>query len=281
MQVAVRTPSKGTSIALWLHEFFAVYARKRQGKTAKKVVEIYQAVEFRKGCDMPVECRVGLSEKELEDIWVHGVFYAPASVIRRANVELRKDRFIFQKDNSDEWEPCPQYRAALGNCPELVRVENCLCWTAMADVLHQLPRVVHPVDVQRHEICVNGRDWHYLCGVTETENVIPRKGNDCLSSVEEGFKLKILDRKLCTMYPELKLGGFINSASSQWQVIDGLFQGMRDVMRSGTAFTSGTFSIAWSNGCQKFWEVHVSHTLILSFLKTTASCLGDLFFFFV
>jgi hypothetical protein len=86
MQVAVRTASKGTSIALWLHELFAVYARKRQGKTAKKVVEIYQAVEFRKGCDMPVECRVGLSEKELEDIWVHGVFYAPASVIRRANV---------------------------------------------------------------------------------------------------------------------------------------------------------------------------------------------------
>jgi hypothetical protein len=68
MQVAVRMPSKGTSIALWLHEFFAVYARKREGKTTKKEVEIYQALEFRKGCDMPVECRVGLSEKELEDI---------------------------------------------------------------------------------------------------------------------------------------------------------------------------------------------------------------------
>ncbi len=87
---------------------------------------------------MPVECRVGLSQKELEDIWVHGVYYAPASVIRRATVELRKDWFIFQKDNSDEWGPCPQYRAALGNCPELVRVENCLCLTAMADVLHLL-----------------------------------------------------------------------------------------------------------------------------------------------
>jgi hypothetical protein len=226
---------------------------------------------------MPAECMVGLSEKELEDIWVHGVFYAPASVIRRANAELRKDRFVFQKDNSDEREPCPQYRAALGNCPELVRVENCLCWTAMADVLHLQPHVVHPVD----ETCVNGRDWHYLSDVIGTENVIPRKGNDCLSSVEEGFKLKILDRKLCTMYPELKLGGFINYASSKWQVLDALFQGMRDVMRSSTVFTSGTFSIAWSNGCQKFWEVHVSHTLILSFLKTTACCLADLFLFFV
>jgi hypothetical protein len=247
MQVAVRKPSKGTPIALWLHDFFAVYARKREGKTAKKEVEIYQALEFRKGCDMPVEYREGLSEKELEDIWVHGVYYAPASVIRRANAELRKDRFIFQKDNSDEWEPCPQYRAALGNCPELVRVENCFCWTAMADVLHLLPRVVHPVDVQRHETCMNGRDWHYLCGVIGTENVMPRKG----------FTLKLLDRKLCTMYPEVKLGGFINSASAQWQVIHALFQGMRDVMRTGTAFTSGTFSIAWSNWCQKLWEVPV------------------------
>jgi hypothetical protein len=160
---------------------------------------------------------------------------------------LRKDRFIFQKDFSDEWEPCPQHRVALGNRPELVRVENCLCWTAMADVLHLLPRVLHPVDLQRHEICVNGRDWHYLCGGIGIENVMPRKG----------FKLKLLDRKLCTMYPEVKLGGFINSASAQWQVIDALFQGMRDVMRSGTAFTSRTFSIVWSNGCQKFWEVPV------------------------
>jgi hypothetical protein len=132
MQVAVRKPSKGTSINnRFVAEFFAVYARKWQGKATKKEVDIYQALEFRKGSDMPVECRVGLSEKELEDIWVHGVYYAPASVMRRANVELRKNRFIFQKDNSDEWEPCPQYRAALGNCPELVRVENCLCWTAI------------------------------------------------------------------------------------------------------------------------------------------------------
>jgi hypothetical protein len=74
---------------------------------------------------MPVECREGLSEKQRSDIWVHGVYYAPASVIRKANVELRKDMCIFQKDNRDDWRPCPQYKAALGNCPELVRVENC------------------------------------------------------------------------------------------------------------------------------------------------------------
>jgi hypothetical protein len=128
--------------------------------------------------------------------WRVLVYYAPASVIRRANDALRKDGYIFHKDNSDDWEPCPQYIAALGNCPELVRVENCLCWSPMADVLHMLPRVVHPVDVQRHDICVNGREWHYLCGVIATETVFPGNGTNRPSSVKEGFHLKLLDRKL-------------------------------------------------------------------------------------
>jgi hypothetical protein len=133
----------------------------------------------------------------------------------------------------------------------------------MADVLHMLPRVVHPVDVRRHEICVNGRDWHYLCGVIAYETVIPENGKARPFSVKEGFRLKLFNRNRCIMYPEEKLGEFINSASSQWQVIDALFQGMRDVMRSGTAFTSGTFSIAWTKAYQKFWEAHIFHCLVL------------------
>jgi hypothetical protein len=211
-----------------------------------------------------------LSEKQLEAIWVHGVYYAPASVIRMANEGLRKDRFIFQKDNSDDWEPCPQYKAALGKCPELVRVENCLSWTDMADVLHMLPRVVHPVDVlQRHEISVNGRDWHYLCGVIGTENIY--SGNGRPKSVKDGFHLQLLDRKVFVMYPEEKLGGFINSASAQWQAIDALFQGVRDVMRSGTAFTSGTFSIAWTNACQNSGRCLFMHSILL-FCEPLADC---------
>ncbi len=89
MQVAVRKPSKGTSIALWQHEFYAINTIKCRRNTAKQEVDIYQALEFRKGSDMPEECRAGLSEKQLEAIWVHGVYYAPASVIRRANEGLR------------------------------------------------------------------------------------------------------------------------------------------------------------------------------------------------
>jgi hypothetical protein len=71
----------------------------------------------------------------------------------------------------------------------------------MADVLHMPPRVVHPVDVQRREICVNGRDWHYLCGVIAYETVIPENGKAHPSSVKEGFHLKVLNRNRCIMYP--------------------------------------------------------------------------------
>jgi hypothetical protein len=121
--------------------------------------------------------------------------------------------------------------------------------------LHMLPRVVHPADVQTQDMYVNGRDWHYVCGVIATEVIKPPGETGRATSMNDGFQLKMLDRKLSIMYPEERLGGFINSASAQWQVIDALFQGMRDVMSSGTAYTSGSFSIAWTNSCQKLWEV--------------------------
>jgi hypothetical protein len=62
-----------------------------------------------------------------------------------------------------------QYKAEMGKCPELVMVTNCTMWHPMSDVLDMLPRVVHPVDVQTQKVSVNGRDWHYVCGVKETE----------------------------------------------------------------------------------------------------------------
>jgi hypothetical protein len=56
---------KRTSIALWRYEFM-LFPREKWGeaKAAKNDIDIYQALEFRKGSDMPVECREGLSEKE-------------------------------------------------------------------------------------------------------------------------------------------------------------------------------------------------------------------------
>ena len=107
MEVAVRKPSKGPSIALWRHEFYAVFSSNPRLKGGKKEVDIYQALEFRKGTELPEEFAEGLSEKQRTDIWVQGVYYAPAAIIMRANTGLRKDRYIFQKDNVEGWEPCP------------------------------------------------------------------------------------------------------------------------------------------------------------------------------
>ncbi len=140
--------------------------------------------------ELPEEFAEGLSEKQRTDIWVQGVYYAPAAIITRANTGLRKDRYIFHKDNAEGWEPCPQYKAALGKCPELVRLENCKCWIAMSEVLHMLPRVVYTADVQTQDMYLNGRDWHYVCGVIAIEvmNLPGEKGR--VTSMKVAFDSK-------------------------------------------------------------------------------------------
>ena len=261
MQVAVRQPRKGNLVALWIHEFFAVHTNKVKSK-GKLQLDIYQAMEFSLGGDMPVQCRIGLSEKQLSEIWVKGRYFAPAARIRRANPELRKDRFIFQKDTALDWEPAVQYKAELGKCPELVMVSNCHMWHPMCDVLPMLPRVVHPVDVQTHRVYVNGREWHYVCGVMATELSSLSDTKRSSSATENtvcGFALSMIKRKHFCMYPEERLGGLIKSPSSQWGNVDELFQGIRNVMSSGTGFVSGSFCVPWTHACQLFWEVSISH----------------------
>ena len=273
MQVAVRKPSKGTYVTLWLHEHFAVYKNKAKPK-GKRELDIYQAVEFSTGRDMPAECKEGLSEKELVDIWVKGVYFAPAARIRRARQDLRKDRYIFQKDTPLHWEPAIQYKAEMGKCPELVLVTNCTMWHPMSDVLYMLPRVVHPVDVQTHKVYVNGRDWHYVCGVkaTELSSVPDNKRRPSASKKGTcGFTLAMIDRKQHSMYPEERLGGLINSPSAQWENVDELFQGIRNVMGSGTGCVSGSFSIAWTDACQRFWEVMIYNLYTHSHDSTNAT----------
>ena len=63
----VRKPSKGPSIALWRHEFYAVFSSNPRLKGGKKEVDIYQALEFRKGMELPEEFAEGLSEKQRLD----------------------------------------------------------------------------------------------------------------------------------------------------------------------------------------------------------------------
>ena len=270
MQVAVRMQSKGTYVTLWMHEYFAVYKNKGKPK-GQREFDIYQAMEFRRGEDLPVECKVGLSDKELAQIWVKGIYYAPAARIRRARLDLPKDRYIFQKDTAVDWEPAVQYKAEMGECPELVMVTNCTMWHPMSDVLHFLPRVVHPVDVQTHRVYVNGRAWHYVCGVMATELTSEQDSKRRIGlgshTATCGFALAMIDRNKFSMYPEEKLGGLINSPSSQWDNVDELFQGIRNVMSSGTGCVSGSFHLSWTNSCQRFWEVmlcfHCSISLTL------------------
>jgi hypothetical protein len=270
MQVAVRRPIKGTLMTLWLHEYFAVFGNnKRSRPRGLRELDFYQAIEFSTGRDMPAECRLGLSDKELAQIWVKGLYFAPASRIRKARRDLPKDRYIFQKDTALDWEPAIQYKAEMGNCPELVLVTNCTMWHPMSDVLHMLPRVVHPVDVQTHRVYVNGRDGHFVCGVmaTELSTLADSKRSGSASHTGTcGFALAMLDRKQHCMYPEERLGTVINSHSSQWDNIDELFQHIRNVMTVGTGSVSGSFSMQWTNACQRFWEVRLSFcsTVILN-----------------
>jgi hypothetical protein len=260
MQAAVRRPSKGTLVTLWLHEHFAVFRNNARARPrGKRELDFYQAVVFSTGRDMPAECRLGLSDKELAQIWFKGLYFAPASRIRRARQDLPKDRYIFQKDTASDWELAVQYRAEMGNCPELVMVTNCTMWHPMSDVLHMLPRVVHPVDAQTHRVYVNGRDWHYVCGVmaTELSNLPDKRAG--------GFALAMIDRKEYCMYPVSRgLGTLINSPSSQWDNVDELFQHIRNVMTVGTGCVSGSFSMQWTNACQRFWEVTLSRRSTLA-----------------
>jgi hypothetical protein len=262
MQVAVRRPLKGTLVTLWVHEYFAVFNNKRT--KGNRQMDFYQAVEFSTGRDMPVECRLGLSDKELAQIWVKGLYFAPASRIRRARQDLPKDRYIFQKDTAEDWEPSVQYRAELGNCPELVMVTNCTMWHPMSDVLHILPRVVHPVDVQTHRVYVNGRDLHFVCGVMATELFTEPDSMRSVSAMGVlspktscGFALAMTDRKEHCMYPEERLGTLTNLPSSQWDNVDELFQHIHNLMSGGGGFVSGSFCMQWTNACQRFWEVRL------------------------
>jgi hypothetical protein len=141
-------------------------------------------------------------------------------------------------------------------------------------VLHMLPRVVHPVDVQTHKVYVNGRDWHYVCGVKATE-LSSVTDNKCRSSASKkgtvGFALALIDRKQYSMYPEEKFGGLIHSPSAQWDNVDELFQGIWNVMSSGTGCVSGSFSVAWTDCCQIFWEVTLSYPYTHSHDTTNAT----------
>jgi hypothetical protein len=75
------------------------------------------------------------------------------------------------------------------------------------------------------------------------------------------------------MYPEEKLGGLINSPSPQWDNVEKLFEGFRDIMSSGTGFTSGSFCVQWTLSCQQFWEVFRTISVMFFVMLIGLMCL--------
>ena len=75
------------SVALRQHEYYFVI-EKYNGGPPKPY--IYQAVEFRKGSDLPEIEKENVSRKQLRATWVLGVAYAPA-LDKGSRADVKKD----------------------------------------------------------------------------------------------------------------------------------------------------------------------------------------------
>ena len=142
----------GSGMLLWQHEYYFVI-EKYNGGPPKPY--IYQALEFRKGSDLPDIEKENMTRKQLRATWVLGVAYAPAIDVRKQS--RREKGYLFHTDENDT-----DARTGLfWKCPEVVRVNNSTAWRAMSSILTDIPRVVHPDDVYSGEVHVAGRHLHY------------------------------------------------------------------------------------------------------------------------
>jgi hypothetical protein len=255
----IRCAERGESLMLlWQHEFYFVLEREeiRGRQQAPPKPYLYQALEFRKGSDLPEEARVGMTRKQLVELWVLGVSYAPALNVRM--YATRDKGYLFHNDFNDT-----DARTGLfWRCPEVVRVDNSQAWREMSKVLLTIPRVVHPDDVYSGAVHVAGRDMHYVCGMCAHEN-IEKQTRENTKQEPWGFVLRKTIREeggvqvkdgFC-MYPEERLGMQLNSASMMWERVEALFQGVRSVMRDNGRARSGSFTMEWSVALHEFWKV--------------------------
>ena len=244
----------GTGMVLWLHEYYCVIEKYNRGAPKPYV---YQALEFRKGSELPAIERENMSGKQLRATWVLGVAYAPALDVRKQS--KRQKGYLFHQD-------CNDVDARTGlfwKCPEIVRVDNSTVWRAMSSVLTMIPRVVHPDDVYSGAVHVAGRDLHYVCGMCcqETIGTKTKDGKETGGSFEL-FRLireeggQQVKHGFC-MYAEERLGRNINSAGMMWEMIEEVFQGIRTVMSDSGRARSGSFRLTWSSSLQQFWEVRM------------------------
>ena len=156
-----RCAERGESaMLLWQHEFYFVLEQEEMSRRqlAPSKPYLYQALEFRTGFDLPDEEKEGLSRRQLREMWVLGVAYAPAVNVRMYST--RDKGYLFHSEFNDS-----DARTGLfWRCPEVVRIDNSKAWRAMSKVLLTIPRVVHLDDVYSGVVHVAGRDLHYVCG---------------------------------------------------------------------------------------------------------------------
>jgi hypothetical protein len=227
---------KRTSRLLWLHEFFRVYECAR---SKNKFPWIYQALKFKVGAQLPEGVVQEMSDTMRNEIWVLGVCYVPVMYVRKFSKRVKG--YMFHTELNDE----DGDKALYGNCPEIVRVENCLKWHPMSTVSRDVPRIVHADDVKNRRVHVAGRCLHFVCGATAVEDL------QCSE-----FRLSRLPRQNLFMYPEERSGYDLNSASSMWEQIDGVFSQIRQCMSSARlGTTSASFNMPLSVASFEFWKV--------------------------
>jgi hypothetical protein len=227
---------KRTSRLLWLHEFFRVYECAR---SKNKCPWIYQALQFKVGAQLPVGVVQEMSGTMRNEIWVLGVCYVPVMYVRKFSKRVKG--YMFHTELNDE----DGDKALYGNCPEIVRVENCMKWHPMSTVSRDVPRIVHADDVKNRRVHVAGRGLHFVCGATAVENL------HCLE-----FRLSRLPQRNFFMFPEERSGYDLNSASSMWEQIDGVFSQIRQFMSSARlGTTSASFNMPLSVASFEFWKV--------------------------
>ena len=98
----VRCAERGVSaMLLWQHEFYYVLEQEElsRRKLAPPKPYLYQALEFRTGFDLPDEEKEGLLRKQLREMWVLGVAYAPALNVRMYST--REKGYLFHSEFND------------------------------------------------------------------------------------------------------------------------------------------------------------------------------------
>ncbi len=159
----------------------------------------------------------------------------------RMHSKRNKGYIFYQEHQGDDAD-----KALYGQCPEIIRVDNCLKWHAMSMVSQNVPRVVHPDDIKTRRFHVVGRKLHYVCGIKAVEGLDNRE-----------FLLSPLPRRMFTMYPEEKFGMLINSPSIMWEHVEDVIIKIRQCMSSARQGTSSaSFTMSCSVFTYAFWKVH-------------------------